>query len=139
MRGCLYLSSADAACCVRLWVLVHYHSALPCMSERFGFDCCFPRIQQASNPEDQAEVDANRAATLLNLAAAHMGLQEWGAAVARCNAALALRPGDAKALLRRAKANVGRHEYEVRWLLAHCGVGDWCFDGGQVRVPSLGW
>lgn len=66
---------------------------------------------QASNRDDQEEVERNRASTLLNIAAVHMAQQEWGAAVGRCTAALALQPDDPKALLRRAKANVGRHEY----------------------------
>jgi hypothetical protein len=42
--------------------------------------------------------------------------QEWGAAVGCCDEALACQPGgDAalKAWLRRSKANLGRHEYQV--------------------------
>lgn len=44
-------------------------------------------------------------------------LQEWGEAVQRCNDALLINVDEVtagKALLRRAKANLGRHEFEVR-------------------------
>jgi hypothetical protein len=43
-------------------------------------------------------------------------LQEWGAAVQCCDDALQVNSADdtaAKAWLRRAKANLGRHEHEV--------------------------
>ncbi len=71
-----------------------------------------PHIQ-GSNPDDQAEVDSNRATVLLNLAAVHMTCQEWGSAVQRCDAALATQPDNVSALVRRAKANIRRHEYQV--------------------------
>jgi hypothetical protein len=44
-------------------------------------------------------------------------LQEWGAAVQRCDDALRVTAAEAttaRAWLRRAKANLGRHEYRVR-------------------------
>ena len=44
-------------------------------------------------------------------------LQEWGAAVQCCDDALQVKAAEAsagRAWLRRAKANLGRHEYEVR-------------------------
>lgn len=60
---------------------------------------------------DQAEVEANRVAVYCNLAALHLATQAYGEAVAACDKALALDPGCAKARLRRAKANAGRHAY----------------------------
>ncbi|WIA11452.1 hypothetical protein OEZ85_011569 [Tetradesmus obliquus] len=66
--------------------------------------------------DEQAEVTANKAAVLLNIAAVHMAQQEWGAAVACCDEALACQAGEEAALkawLRRSKANLGRHEYEA--------------------------
>ena len=60
---------------------------------------------------DQKEVDVNRIAAHLNLAAAHMALRNFGKAIESCDAALALKAHDVKGLLRRAKAYIGRHEY----------------------------
>lgn len=51
---------------------------------------------------------------LLNLAAGHIALKEFGAATRRCNEAVDLDPQNIKALLRRAKAHTGRREYEAR-------------------------
>ena len=65
----------------------------------------------AQNPLDQEEVEKNRVLCLLNIAAAHLALAEHGAAAKRCTEALALEPGNVKALLRRAKAFIGRAEY----------------------------
>lgn len=74
----------------------------------------------AESPDDMAEVRHNKAATLLNTAAVHLALQDWGAAAAACSAALAADPQHSddfavKALLRRSSANTKRHEYRVRW------------------------
>lgn len=55
-------------------------------------------------------MDANRLAVQLNLAALHLATQDYGAALAACDAALALQPGSARALARRARAHIGRHE-----------------------------
>jgi hypothetical protein len=40
-------------------------------------------VVQGSNADDQAEVDQNKATTLLNMAAVHLALEEWGAAVTK--------------------------------------------------------
>ena len=61
--------------------------------------------------EDQKEVDTNRIAVQLNIAAVHIARQDFGQAVEACDKALALKPDNVKALLRRAKALLGRHEY----------------------------
>ena len=53
---------------------------------------------------DQAEVDINRVAVLCNIAAVHLATKEFGAAIE-------LDPGCIKALARRCKAKIGRHEY----------------------------
>lgn len=62
---------------------------------------------------DQAEVDVNKVAVYLNIAAVRMAQGEYGAAVEKCTAALDLFPGNRKALMRRAKAEMGRHEYSA--------------------------
>lgn len=64
----------------------------------------------------QEEIEKNRVCVLLNLAAGHVALKEFGAAAKRCTEALALDPQNIKALLRRAKAYTGRREYEARRL-----------------------
>ena len=64
-------------------------------------------------------MERNRCQVLLNMAAAHMGEQEYGAAVRRCDEALAAGQGVSvgdrvKALLRRARAHTARHDHHVR-------------------------
>jgi tetratricopeptide (TPR) repeat protein len=60
---------------------------------------------------DQAEVDINRIAIACNIAAAHLATKDYGAAVEACEWALAIDPTCRKALIRRAKARLGRHDY----------------------------
>lgn len=60
---------------------------------------------------DQFEVDANRVAVECNIAAALLGTKDYGAAAEACTRALALDPHCKKALTRRVKALIGRHEY----------------------------
>jgi hypothetical protein len=62
---------------------------------------------------DQMEVDVNRVTVLCNIAAARLAVGEYGAAAGACTAALEIDPGCLKALARRAKAHIGRHEYEA--------------------------
>lgn len=62
---------------------------------------------------DQIEVDINRVTTYLNIAAVHMANKEFGAAVESCDKALELDGTNRKALARRARANIGRHEYST--------------------------
>lgn len=61
---------------------------------------------------DQAEVNMNRIAVYLNIAAAKIALGEYSAAVDKCTAALIFDPENIKALARRARAEMKRHEYE---------------------------
>lgn len=60
---------------------------------------------------DQAEVNINRIAVYLNIAAAKLALGEYSAAVDKCTAALDLDPQNVKALVRRGRAEMKRHEY----------------------------
>ena len=50
---------------------------------------------------------------LLNIAAVAVEKAEFPTAAQLCSRALALHPGSRKALLRRAKAHMGRHEPQV--------------------------
>ena len=68
----------------------------------------------ASNAaEEQQEIDMNMVKVYLNIAAVHLAQQLFGKAIAWCTKALAKDPQSAKALLRRAKAHIGRHNYQV--------------------------
>ena len=60
---------------------------------------------------DQAEVDVNRVAVLCNIAAVHLATKDFGAASEICSKALEVDPLCVKALSRRCKAQIGRHEY----------------------------
>jgi tetratricopeptide (TPR) repeat protein len=62
---------------------------------------------------DQNEVDLNKITVLCNLAAVYLATKEFGAAVEICSKALELDPGCVKALTRRCKAYIGRHEYDA--------------------------
>ena len=61
---------------------------------------------------DQAEVDRNRVAVACNIAAVHLATKDFGAAVEACEWALELDPYCKKALIRRIKAYLGRHEFD---------------------------
>lgn len=65
---------------------------------------------------DQAELDVNRVAVYLNLAAVRLSLKQYRQASQDCTKALELQPGNVKALLRRAKAFMYLHEYAVSLL-----------------------
>lgn len=67
-----------------------------------------------ASPADQAEVDVNRVAVYLNLAAVRLSLKQYRQATQDCTKALELQPRNAKALLRRSKAFMYLHEYGVR-------------------------
>ncbi len=58
-------------------------------------------------------MDTNRVAVLLNIAAVAMARKQFGTATRLCSRALVLEPRNVKALLRRAKANMGTHELRV--------------------------
>ncbi len=68
----------------------------------------------ASNAADeQQEIDMNLVKVYLNIAAVYLAQQLFGKAIAWCTKALAKDPQNAKVLLRRAKAHLGRHNYQV--------------------------
>jgi len=67
-------------------------------------------INALSSP-DQFEVDTNKQACLLNVAAVRMAMSEYGAAEKLCTEALELDSMNIKALLRRAKARMGRGSF----------------------------
>ena len=90
---------------------------------------------------DQAEVIKNKGVVLWNMAAAHLGLAECGAAVTRCTEALALRPPpepefEVKLLLRRAKAHAQRREYALAEadLQAVKAIEPWNFDAEDAAA-----
>lgn len=62
---------------------------------------------------DQHEVDINKIAVLCNIAAVHLATKEFGAAIEICNKALDMDATCVKALTRRCKAFIGRHEYDA--------------------------
>ncbi|KAL3157078.1 hypothetical protein ABBQ38_001325 [Trebouxia sp. C0009 RCD-2024] len=62
--------------------------------------------------EEQQEVDANLGSVYLNIAAVHLQQQYYGEAVKWCTKALKLNRSNDRALLRRAKAHMGRHNYQ---------------------------
>lgn len=62
---------------------------------------------------DNVEVIANRITVNCNIAAVQLASKNFGAAIIACNDALELDPQCEKAVSRRAKAYVGRHEYDL--------------------------
>ena len=90
---------------------------------------------------DQEEVIKNKGVVLWNMAAAHLGLAECGAAVTRCTEALALRPPpepefEVKLLLRRAKAHAQRRNYALAEadLEAVKAIEPWNFDAEDAAA-----
>ena len=69
--------------------------------------------------EEQQEVDTNLVKVYLNMAAVYLFQQLFSAAIAWCSKALAMDPRNEKALMRRARAHVGRHNYQVCFLSSH--------------------
>eukprot|EP00873_Tetraselmis_striata_P045271 jgi/Tetstr1/465535/TSEL_010204.t1 len=67
---------------------------------------------QGLSSQDQIEVLRNKVAVLSNIAAVHMGKGEYGKTVQLCTEALEIDSNNSRALLRRAKANILRHENE---------------------------
>lgn len=71
-------------------------------------------LVKGAGPEEQHEIDANRLAVLLNLAALHLESGDFSQAAISCSQALEIDGSNAKGLLRRAKAYIAMHDYEVR-------------------------
>lgn len=69
--------------------------------------------------EEQQEVDANLGKVYLNIAAVHLQEQYYGEATTWCTKALKLDKCNDKALLRRARAHMGRHNYQVDSVQVH--------------------
>ena len=82
--------------------LVHYNNAISILEPLKG--CA---------AEYQEEIDTNVVKAYLNIAALHLAKQYYGQAIAWCTKALTKDQQNEKALLRRAKAHVGRHNYQV--------------------------
>lgn len=70
-------------------------------------------LVQGLSQADQIEVILNKIAVNCNIAAVRLATQDYGAAVKACNDALELDPKCEKAIARRAKAYIGRHEYDL--------------------------
>lgn len=68
-------------------------------------------LVQGLSRVDQAEVDVNRVAVECNIAAVHLSTRDFGAAKEAASRALKINPRCSKALTRRVKASIGRHEY----------------------------
>ena len=69
--------------------------------------------------EEQAEIDTHLVKVYLNMAAVYLAQQLFNAAISWCSKALAMDPQNEKALMRRARAHVGRHNYQVCSLSSH--------------------
>jgi Tfp pilus assembly protein PilF len=69
---------------------------------------------------DQREIDVNKVACLLNVAACNIAMKDYGQAVKHSTEAVELDPKNVKALLRRAKALIGRREYDVSTARPRC-------------------
>ena len=68
---------------------------------------------------DQHEIDENRAAVCLNMAAVHLARQHFADAAKCCTDALQSSSCSVKAYLRRANAYIGLHEYQVGKVCSH--------------------
>ena len=86
----------------------------------------------ASNAaEEQQEIDTNLVKVYLNIAAVYLAQQLFGKAIAWCTKVLAKDPQNAKALLRRAKAHIGRHNYQV---CSRTSPHQSCLSAGMLQV-----
>ena len=78
------------------------------------------QMLRSQSPAEQHEIDANLVTVMLNTAAVQMELGEYRQAAATCSDALRLEPGNAKGLLRRAKALSHMHDTQAEFILVHC-------------------
>lgn len=86
--------------------------AFPEALEKYRAALSIVDLVAGTNPGDQAEIDKNRAATLMNVAAAHMGMQAFGEAIRNLNEANRIVPNHPKLLMRRARALTRRGAFE---------------------------
>lgn len=86
--------------------------AFPEALEKYRAALSIVDLIAGTNPGDQAEIDKNRAATLMNVAAAHMGMQAFGEAIRNLNEANRIVPNHPKLLMRRARALTRRGAFE---------------------------
>lgn len=87
----------------------HFTAAL----EHYSKAASMLEVIKGRAAEEQQEVDANLGKVYLNIAAVHLQQQYYGEATMWCTKALKLDGSNDKALLRRAKAHMGRHNYQV--------------------------
>mmetsp|Transcript_28370 Transcript_28370/g.54044 ORF Transcript_28370/g.54044 Transcript_28370/m.54044 type:complete len:348 (+) Transcript_28370:214-1257(+) len=85
-----------------------FKQALKCYNDGISI-CNF--VVGMSGP-DQKEIDINKVACLLNIAACNIAMKDYGQAIRNSTEAVELDPLNVKALLRRAKAYIGRREYQ---------------------------
>ncbi len=87
--------------------------------------CCFlpaAALKRVCAHHAQVEIDSNRVAVYLNIAAVCLATGRTGGAVHWCGRALAVEPDSGKARLRLAKAHLARHEHAVRLPLPLCAL-----------------
>lgn len=91
---------------------------------------------------DQKEIDINKVACLLNIAACNIAMKDYGQAIRNSTEAVELDPLNVKALLRRAKAYIGRREYQVIFFMCRRSP-DWVFscrsDSLLADAPGSAW
>ena len=88
--------------------------AFPEALEKYQAALSVVDLVQGTNPGDQGEIDKNRAATLMNIAATHMGVQAFGEAIRNLNEANRIVPNHPKLLMRRARAFTRRGAFDGR-------------------------
>ena len=86
--------------------------AFPEALEKYQAALSVVDLIQGTNPGDQGEIDKNRAATLMNIAATHMGVQAFGEAIRNLNEANRIVPNHPKLLMRRARAFTRRGAFD---------------------------
>ena len=74
---------------------------------------------QACTSEEQQELEMNLNKAYLNIAAVHLTQQYFGKAITWSTKALQKDRQNPTALMRRAKARLGRHNYQVRVSICH--------------------
>ena len=77
-------------------------------------------IIHSHSRQEQREIAVNKAAVCLNIAAVHLGQHHCTQAIQLCTEAMSAAPPTAKAHLRRAKAHMLLHQYEVRSQSCRC-------------------